>query len=247
MSEENNKYKLSVVKNNYLTKVSNTLSITNKLLKEIDNREPSDDYRVAILDVNFQKYLSEELGIEVTEGTVTYEDVKNVSEIKCPNRSIESLEGIEFFISLEILNCGENNLFFLDVTKNKNLTNLSCHKNNLESLDVTKNNRLISLYCYRNKLVDLDVTENIILTLLNCGENNLFFLDVTKNKNLTNLYCYGNDLKSLDVTKNLSLITLEIENNFIENIDVSKNIYLEDFFYNDDDDDDYELIAGIDY
>ena len=67
MSEENNQNKLSVVKNNYLAKVSNTLSITNKLLTEINSRieVPSDDFRVAIPDVNFQKYLTEKLGIVV--------------------------------------------------------------------------------------------------------------------------------------------------------------------------------------
>lgn len=85
MSAENKKNKLLVIDNNYLTKVANTLSITNKLLTEINNRdeEPSDDFRVAIRDVNFQKFLSKELGINVTDGTVAYRDIKVVTIIKC--------------------------------------------------------------------------------------------------------------------------------------------------------------------
>ena len=61
MDEEKNKNQIAVVKNNYLNKVSRTLSITNKLLTEINNRNevPSDDFRVSIPDVIFQKYLSQ--------------------------------------------------------------------------------------------------------------------------------------------------------------------------------------------
>ena len=85
MSEEKNKNQLSVVKNNYLSKVSSTLSITNKLLNEINSRSsvPSDDFRVPIPDVNFQKYLTEKLGIVVTEGTVSYGDIKEVTKVDC--------------------------------------------------------------------------------------------------------------------------------------------------------------------
>ena len=124
MSNDNKNNKIAIVKNNYMAKVSNTLSITNKLLNEIDNREPSDDFRVAIPDVNFQRYLSEELGIDVTEGTVAYGDVKNVTKIECQNSLIESLLGLEYFINLINLNCGDNQLINLDVSKNTALTSL---------------------------------------------------------------------------------------------------------------------------
>ena len=123
-SEENNKNQLAVVKNNYLAKVSSTLSITNKLLNEIDNREPSDDFRVAIPDENFQRYLSEELGIDVNEGTVAYGDVKDVTEVKIIGSkylSIKRLEGIEFFNSLKSIICNDIGLNFLDISKNINL------------------------------------------------------------------------------------------------------------------------------
>ena len=86
MSEEKNKNQLSVVKNNYVSKVSNTLSITNKLLTEINSRieVPSDDFRVAIPDVNFQKYLTEKLNILVTEGTVADRElIKNITSFRC--------------------------------------------------------------------------------------------------------------------------------------------------------------------
>ena len=213
MSNENNKNQLSVVKNNYLTKVSNTLSITNKLLKEIDNREPSDDFRVAIPDVNFQRYLSEKLGIDVTEGTVAYVDVKNVTKIDCKLSLIESLIGIEYFISLIILNCIFNKLTNLDLTKNTALTNLSCGANQLTNLDVTKNKTLTSLECGFNQLTSLDVTKNTALIELNCYANQITHLDITKNMALNELNCSENKITHLDITKNKALSKLDYSNN----------------------------------
>jgi hypothetical protein len=53
-------YLLYKLDNNSLAKVSSTLELTNKLLQEIENRKilPSNDFRVAIPDINFQKHLT---------------------------------------------------------------------------------------------------------------------------------------------------------------------------------------------
>ncbi len=194
MSEENNENKIAIVKNNYLAKVSKTLSITNKLLNEINSRSsvPSDDFRVAIPDVNFQKYLTEKLGIVVTEGTVAYGDVKNVTKIECENSLIESLLGLEYFINLINLNCYDNQLTSLDVTKNTALDDLRCYRNKLTSLNVSKNTVLTNLSCYSNKLTSLDVSKNTDLLNLSCHWNKLTSLDVSKNNALTYLSCSGN-------------------------------------------------------
>ncbi len=69
-----------------MTKVSSTLSITNKLLTENNNRntQPNDDFGVPIPDVNFQKYLTEKLNILVTEGTVADRElIKNITSFRC--------------------------------------------------------------------------------------------------------------------------------------------------------------------
>ena len=82
MAEETNKNQIVQLKNNSLVKVSSTLALTNKLLQEIENREPSDDFRVAIPDEGFQEYLKD-IGVNVENGTVTYGDIKNIEIIHC--------------------------------------------------------------------------------------------------------------------------------------------------------------------
>jgi hypothetical protein len=94
-----------------LARVSKTLSITSKLLNEIENREPSDDFRVSIPDEGFQEYLKD-LGVNVHDGTVAYGEIKNIERIECSilessinkwekgikeGLKIKSLEGIRFF------------------------------------------------------------------------------------------------------------------------------------------------------
>ena len=66
----------------------------------------------------------------------------------------------EKFSALRYLDCNNNQLTSLDVTKNTALTTLSCGGNQLSSLDVTKNTALTSLECYFIQLTSLDVTKN---------------------------------------------------------------------------------------
>ena len=65
----------------------------------------------------------------------------------------------EKFSALRYLDCNNNQLTSLDVTKNTALTTLSCGGNQLSSLDVTKNTALTSLSC-SGQLTSLDVTKN---------------------------------------------------------------------------------------
>ncbi len=67
MAKPTNKNQIVHLKNNSLAKVSSTLALTDKLLQEIENRESSDDFRVAIPDINFQKYLTKTFAIVITD------------------------------------------------------------------------------------------------------------------------------------------------------------------------------------
>jgi len=77
-----NKNEIKRIPKNPLGKVANTLSITKKLLDEISNREPNDDFRVPIPDEAFQEYLKD-IGVSVENGTVAYGEIKNIEQILC--------------------------------------------------------------------------------------------------------------------------------------------------------------------
>jgi hypothetical protein len=69
------------------------------------------------------------------------------------------------------LNCSENQLTELDVSRNTALIILSCENNLLTVLDVSKNTALIDLDCSNNKLDSLNIIGNTALKTLNCAGN----------------------------------------------------------------------------
>ena len=85
------------------------------------------------------------------------------------NKNITSLAGIEYFTYLETLDCMDNQLTTLDVTKLTNLTDLECNDNQLVSLNVSTLEELKYLWCHGNKMTALDITNNAYLGDLKCG------------------------------------------------------------------------------
>ena len=154
-------------------------------------------------------------------------EIAAVKKINCSNKGITNLKGIEYFTSLNILRCTDNQLTALDVSENTALTKLNCCFNKLTALDVSKNTALTILECNANRLTALDVSKNTALTELNCSINELTSLDVSKNTALTELYCNDNQLTSLDVSKNTALISLSCVCNQLTSLDVSKNTALQ--------------------
>jgi len=103
------------------------------------------------------------------------------------------------------------------------ITHLNCYNNQLTSLDISKNTDLKVLFCLVNQLNKLDVSNNIKLTELVCFDNPLTSLDLKKNTGLIKLSCGGN-LSSLDVSKNTALIELDCSKNpLLTKLDLSNN------------------------
>jgi len=148
-------------------------------------------------------------------------DVASVTMLNIGWKSIQSLEGIEYFISLERLWCHNNQLTSLDVSNNTALTSLYCFGNQLTSLDVSNNTALTDLLCGNiydsnldlalggNHLTTLDLSNNTALTILDCTNNHLTTLDLSNNTALEDLRCGGNKLTTLDLSNNTALWNLE--------------------------------------
>ena len=153
-------------------------------------------------------------------------EIAAVKKINCSNKGITNLKGIEYFTSLNILLCTDNQLTALDVSENTALTELDCRYNKLTALDVSKNTALTILECNANRLTALDVSKNTALLYLICVVNQLTSLDVSKNTALTDLNCSNNELTALDVSKNTALTVLRSNHNQLTTLDVSKNTAL---------------------
>ena len=208
---------------------------------------------VNIPDANFKAYLvgnsaintNGDNQIQVSEASA-FNGTINVN-----NLNINSLIGIEAFVSLTTLKCSVgyyNTLTSLDVSACTALSFLECHSNYLTSLnvsgctaltflrclgnslltslDVSANTALTTLYCRGNQLTSLDVSANTALIGLDCSYNNLISLDVSANTALTYFDCSYNNLISLDVSANTALTKLYCSGNDLTSLDVSTNTAL---------------------
>lgn len=163
-------------------------------------------------DPDFARVLQEKGYIKDAKH-ITGGEISKITEINVNGTQLTSLMGIEYFISLKKLECIQNEISVLDVSKNTELTHLICWSNQLANLDVSKNTALVELNCDVNKLKTLDVTKNTELTKLCSSTNELTTLNVTENTKLRALACTHNQLTILDVSKNTELAELKCWNN----------------------------------
>ena len=177
-------------------------------------------------DDHFIAYV--ELGCDKDgDGTLSQAELDGVTELYVAYANIKDLTGIELFPNLDKLDCKNNNLTRLDVSKNTKLTKLYCEFNQLTGLDLSKNTALTELNCQVNQLTSLDLSKNTALTKLDCALNPLTSLDVSNNTALTYLDCNYNQLTGLDLSKNTALTKLGCHDNQLTSLDLSKNTALD--------------------
>ena len=199
-----------------------------------------------IPDANFEKKLID-LGIDsgAIDGQVLTSKINAVTNINVDDSSITDLTGIEDFASIRTLDCNNNNLTSLNLSKNLSLVNISCRDNQLtsiifnkeiaiidasgnklETVDLSQNTSLHFLNLTANLLTSIDLSQNANLTSLQIGSNKITELNLSKNKALNYLRCSSNQLAAIDVSNNTSLEILYIPFNQLTTLDLSKNTKL---------------------
>ncbi|APY12251.1 hypothetical protein BWZ22_13900 [Seonamhaeicola sp. S2-3] len=131
---------------------------------------------VYIQDDNFKAYLVGNTAINTngdTEISVA-EAQAFTGELLINGLSISTLKGIEKFVNITRLDCYNNNLTSLDVSKNLALTRLHCSDNQIETLDISANTQITDIQCHNNG----------VLSELNIANGN--------NSNFTYMKAYGN-------------------------------------------------------
>ena len=164
------------------------------------------------------------------QGVITMTTSKGAREeiyLRIKANSNVTIEGAQESGKTDILHRKSYRITSQTITIRGDVTELDCSDNELISLNVSKNTALRALFCGYNQLTSLDVSKNTALTRLDCSNNKLTSLDVSKDTALTRLWCFGNQLTSLDVSKNTALTTLVCSENQLTSLDVSKNTTLE--------------------
>jgi|GEM_PF-3946410 hypothetical protein len=131
---------------------------------------------------------------------------------------------------LEELNCGKNLLTSLNLYSNKALKKLEAYQMGLTTLDVSANPDLQVLKCYGNNLTSIDLSKCHQLTTLGCDDNKLSSLDLSQQKNLTSLMAHGNQLMQIDLSACKSLKNVTLYENHLTSITLAEHPLLEEIY-----------------
>ncbi|MTH15276.1 T9SS type A sorting domain-containing protein [Flavobacterium sp. LC2016-01] len=160
-----------------------------------------------IPDSKFEdKLIALKIDIDGKNGKVATMSIDTVTSLNISKSEISDLTGIAGFALLTTLDCSENSLAKIDLSKNLALTNVNVTKNNLSVLDVSKNTKLAYLSASFNKIENLDVSKNTSLKELDCAGNNMYNLNL-KNGNNVNMQrvIFGN------FTENPNLLCIQVD------------------------------------
>lgn len=180
-------------------------------------------------DKNFRDYVAGEWD-KNHDNCFSPSEIAKATWISCDNREIDSLEGIQFFTEIWLLECYYNNLKTIDLSNNKKLSYINCHHNQLKELDVSGLPLLKTFYCGYNALPSIDVSKNEKLEDFDCQDNHLDTLNVRENKKLKELSCYESKLSNLDLRNQTELEVLKCWKNPLSALNVSANTKLKKLF-----------------
>jgi Leucine-rich repeat (LRR) protein len=214
---------------------------------------PDTAFKNALLDkwiVNgdYEGYLDENKDGEICDG-----EASRVMDLYISDPKIRNIEGIEHFVNLKYLdvrgcniesisfsssslvelNCNDNILTTLDISRMNNLTDLWCNRNDLTDLDVSKNTQLKYLHCDNNLLSSIDLSNNLNLKWLTIGKNNISSLNVDCLSALEYFHFDENNISAVNISKNGNLKSINFKGNPIYEIDLSKNPALTAVWFGD--------------
>ena len=170
-----------------------------------------------------------------SDGKLSKNEADSVKEMNVTYKGIKSLQGIEYFSQLQILDCSGNPFTSLNVSQNKKLQKLTFNGSGVKTVSIDGLKELKGIYfiegevskvnltnlpnlevltCARNKISSLNLKNLPKLNHLSCADNKLTSLNLSPFKNLKYVWCYNNEITELDVT-GLSLSTLSCMNNYM--------------------------------
>lgn len=180
---------------------------------------------VTIPDAKFKAFLLDTANHINTnrDSTLTAEELAKVTYLSVERLGISSLDGIQYFTSLQNLYCFGNKITNLDLSHNSALAVLNCSDNGMESLNVSGCGYLTDIDCSGNHLTSLDVSGSPALTSLTCDDNRLNSIDIGHNPALRKFNCYDNDLNALNTSGHPVMSFLDCHGNKITALDISSN------------------------
>jgi uncharacterized repeat protein (TIGR01451 family) len=176
---------------------------------------PAEAQYVTIPDTAFVSWLNNNGFSQCMTGNqmdTTCSAVLDSTDILCNNVPIRDLTGIQYFKSLDYLNCSNDSLYNIPPLPSS-ITTLWCSANNLSALPSLSSTNVDNLDCSYNQLTQLPPGAGSVSSV-NCNNNKITSLPPLY---LTEISCNGNQLTSLPELPPV-LTILECSNNMLDSL-----------------------------
>lgn len=181
---------------------------------------------VEIPDPAFEAYLVAE-GIDVTpsDGRVLRSALIGVSSVNVEGLTINTMEGIQAFADLEVLNVSGTSLGRnLDLSSNLKLRELRANASSLTALNLVNNTALEILEVFGNGITDLNLEFNTRLKTIDVSSNPLSSVILLNHPDLTSLDVSASNIRFLFLTRT-QVTALDLSSNdFLEQVSLNYNL-----------------------
>lgn len=180
---------------------------------------------IEIQDTIFRNYLKNKLPqlLDANNKLDTNKAKIYTGDISCGELGITNLDELQYFYSINLLNCANNKITSLPkLTKLTKLVQFWVFGNQLTSIPNINQNLNLEVFNVKdNHLATLPSLQGLYkLKELDCSTNRLTYLpDLSDLQALDKLYCYSNQLTSIpSLTKQINLSILDLQNNKLTQI-----------------------------
>jgi Leucine-rich repeat (LRR) protein len=235
---------------------TNNTNAVRKAYVTISNKKKSVTIEVSQLidcitftDPNLKKTLVSRYDTN-NDGEISDYEMRVLTKLDCSKGKAKSLKDLNGYPFINI-NCSENLIDTLDISKFPNLVTIDCQRNMMKHLIAGASPSIVNINCSHNKIAYLDVSSckslrNLELTYnvldtINISNTNLTSFDCTmvglgtvKSLNVSNclyleeLNCRFNSIKELTLAGCVSLKKLICSYNNLTTLDISQSSLLED-------------------
>jgi len=142
-----------------------------------------------------------------------FTDSEEVTEIRARKQKIRSVEGLEHFPNLKLLDLTRNQITEIDLSGNPLLEELYLGSNELEELDVSHNKALRHLEIFINEIESLNLEGLTQLENVYASKNDLVELNLSSNPLIDEIQLSNNqDFSSLTLPKDHVPFIVKAEN-----------------------------------
>lgn len=156
-------------------------------------------------------------------GEISISEALLVETLFLENKSISSLNGLEYFTNLKILNVYQNLITSINFANFPNLEDITINNNQLTNITIANNNVIKYIFADSNQISSVSITNCSNLDTISLISNQISSINLQNLPLLTILSLNNNQLTYFNAYNFPELVALEINNNHLTSLNFNNS------------------------